>query len=500
MAEAQLDHGRRAASIAPDDNVSALSGVARTSAVPLIVDCDRTLTRADVAIESMVRVARRGVYEFLQLLGWLLSGRAVSKARLARVDPVKADALPIREEVATLIADARADGRPVILASAGHRRNLERIARRHGPFDLIIGTRGRANAKGRGKLAAIRDAIGDTPFDYVGDATADRPIWAAARRAYTVGVATRSPSEVRLSQPRAFWRVMLKAMRPHQWAKNALVFVPLLTSGRIGEVPFDLRALVAFVLLSLLASSVYLVNDVLDIDADRAHRTKHSRPIASGDLPIPHALGVAALFAFGSLAASLWLLGAQALLAMLAYFAMTVAYSFWLKATMIADVIALACLYTMRLIVGAAAVGVAVSGWLLLFSLFFFLSLAYLKRYIELREAKGPDTALLSGRGYVPADVDIVAISGIAAGMVSLLVVALFAENMASDGDYASGRLLWLMVVPLLYWLNRVWMMARRGQVNGDPVAFAVRDPKSIILGGILVAIFAIAKFVPIAM
>ncbi len=499
MAEDQLDIGQRAAPSAPNESdLAGPAGGARTSAVPLIVDCDRTLTRADVAIESMVRVARRGVLEFLQLLGWLFSGRAASKARLARADPVKVDALPIRDEVAALIADARADGRPVILASAGHRRNLERIARRHGPFDHIIGTRGRDNAKGRGKLAAIRAAIGDTPFDYIGDAKADRPIWAAARTAYTVGVSTRSPNEVRLSQARPMWRALLKAMRPHQWAKNALVFVPLLTSGRIGELSFSLRALAAFLLLSLLASSVYLVNDVLDIDADRAHRTKHRRPIASGDLPIPHALGAAALFASGSLAASYWLLGASALLTMTGYFALTVAYSFWLKATMIADVIALACLYTMRLIVGAAAVGVAVSGWLLLFSLFFFLSLAYLKRYVELREAKGPDTALLSGRGYVPADVDIVAISGISAGMVSLLVVALFAETMASDGTYASGRVLWLLVVPLLYWLNRVWMMARRGQVDGDPVAFAMRDPKSLILGCIVLAIVAFAKFVPI--
>lgn len=466
--------------------------------VPLIVDCDRTLTPADMAMESMVRVARRGPRAFLMLLWWLLMGRAGVKARLARVDPIDAVSLPIRPEVASLINDARAQGRPVILASAGHRRNLTRVARAHGPFDAIIGTSGRRNAKGAGKLSAIRAMIGNAPFDYVGDAPADRPIWAAARTAYTVGVSTGQASEVRLSRPRPLWRALLKAMRPHQWAKNALVFVPVLTAGLIGDWAAGARALIAFVLLSLLASSVYLVNDTLDIDADRAHRTKHKRPIASGDLPIPHAIFAAILFAGGSLAAAWALLGPAAFAALGIYFALTVAYSFYLKATMIADVIALACLYTIRLVIGAAAVGVPVSGWLLLFSMFFFLSLAYLKRYIELRSASGPEHALLGGRGYVPADTEIVAISGIAAGMVSLLVIALFAEAMAADGGYASGRVLWLLVLPLLYWLNRVWLMARRGQVDGDPVAFAIRDPKSLMVGVAVLAIVAVAKFAPL--
>jgi 4-hydroxybenzoate polyprenyltransferase/phosphoserine phosphatase len=473
--------------------------------IPLVVDCDRTLTPADMAVESMVRVARRGPRAFLMLLWWLLTGRAGVKARLARHDPIDAACLPIRPEVATLIAEVRTAGRPVILASAGHRRNLSRVARVHGPFDAIIGTNRRHNAKGAGKLAAIRAMIGDAPFDYIGDAAADRPIWAAARTAYTVGVGTGTAHEVRLSRPRPLWRALLKAMRPHQWAKNALVFVPVLTAGLIGDWMADARALIAFALLSLLASSVYLVNDTLDIDADRAHKTKYKRPIASGDLPVPHAILAALVFAGGSMAAAWFLLGPAAFMALGVYLALTVAYSFYLKATMIADVIALACLYTIRLVIGAAAVMVPVSGWLLLFSMFFFLSLAYLKRYIELRDANGPDHALLGGRGYVPADGDIVAISGIAAGMVSLLVIALFAEAMAADseaaeGGWASGRVLWLLVLPLLYWLNRVWLMARRGQVDGDPVAFAIRDPKSIGVGAVVLAIVAVAKFVPLGL
>jgi 4-hydroxybenzoate polyprenyltransferase/phosphoserine phosphatase len=468
--------------------------------VALIVDCDRTLTRADMAIEAMVAHARSSWRALFLTLWWLLAGRAGIKTRLARHVPLDAAALPIRPEVTALIAEARAEGRPVILASAGHRRNLWAVAAAHGPFDAIIGTTRRHNLKGAAKLTAIRAMIGDGPFDYVGDSNADRVLWRAARTAYTVGVPTGTANEVRLSTPKPIWRALAKAMRPHQWAKNALVFVPVLTAGLVGDWLADARALLAFGLLSLLASSVYLVNDTLDIAADRAHKTKHKRPIASGDLPIPHALAATALFSIGSLAAAWWWLGVPALLALGVYFALTVAYSFYLKATMIADVIALACLYTIRLVIGAAAVDVPVSGWLLLFSMFFFLSLAYLKRYIELRDASGPDHALLGGRGYVPADSDIVAISGIAAGMVSLLVIALFAEAMAANGGYASGRVLWLLVLPLLYWLNRVWLMARRGQVDGDPVAFAIRDPKSIMVGVVVLGIVAVAKFVPLGL
>ena len=465
--------------------------------VPLIVDCDRTLTRADMAIEACVRFGKQHWTHWFILMWWMLTGRAAMKTQLARACPVDAGRLPVNASVTAIIDEARRDGRPVILASAGHRRNLSRVARTLGPFDAVIGSSRRGNAKGRAKLDAIRAIIGDAPFDYVGDSKADRILWRAARIAYTVGAGTGATDERRLEQPTPVWRALIKAMRPHQWAKNALVFVPLLTAGLIGDGEAVLRAALAFVLLSLLASSVYLVNDTLDIEADRAHRTKYKRPIASGALPIPVALAAAALFVAVALGGALIGLGLPGTLALGGYFILTVAYSFYLKSTVIADVVALAMLYTVRLVIGAAAIGVPVSGWLLLFSMFFFLSLAYLKRYIELRQATGPDHRLLGGRGYAPSDVDIVAISGVSSGMVSLLVVALFAEAMAKDGSYASGGLLWLLVLPLLYWLNRVWMMARRGEVDGDPVAFAIRDRKSILLGVIILAIVAAAKFVP---
>ena len=231
---------------------------------------------------------------------------------------------------------------------------------------------------------------------------------------------------------------------------------------------------------------------------DQLAKLRLCRPLASGALPVPVAVLAAPVFILAGLGGAALLLGLPALIALCVYFALTVAYSFRIKAAMIADVIALACLYTIRLWVGAAAVGVAVSSWLLLFSIFFFLSLGYLKRYIELMASTRAEHELLSGRGYVRSDAEIVAISGIAAGMVSLLVIILFANAMREGGGYASPDLLWLLVIPLLYWLNRVWMMARRGEVDGDPVAFAIRDPRSIAVGAMMALIVAAAKYLDI--
>lgn len=472
--------------------------VAAGAAIPLVVDLDGTLTPADVSVEALLTVARRGLLHFWMVLRWLLTGRAGVKTRAARHAPLDAAKLRYRPEVLALIETARGEGRPVILASASHRRNIARVARHLGLFDAVLATSNRANLKGAHKLAALRRLLGDQPFDYVGDARADRVIWAAARRGYTVGHA--APGVERLTPPgKPRWRVVLKAMRPHQWAKNALIFVPVLTADRLFQLPSLALAGLAFVCMSLIASGVYLLNDALDVEADRAHRTKHTRPIAAGTLSIPLALALSAAFTLAPLVVALAVLGWKAAAALAAYLALTTAYSVRLKAAMTADVIALACLYTVRIWIGALAIGVGLSFWLLLFSVFFFLSLAYLKRYTELSAAIDP-RKLLSGRGYVGADLEIVGQMGVASGMVSILVLALFANAIRETGAYAAPQLLWLLTLPLLYWINRVWMMARRGEVEGDPVAFAISDKRSIALAATMAVILVAAKSVPLSL
>ncbi|WP_257548804.1 UbiA family prenyltransferase [Sphingopyxis sp. DBS4] len=473
---------------------------ASSNAVPLFVDVDGTLTRADISLESLVRVARKGFVACFAVMLWLLRGRAMAKAMAARRDPLDPASLPYRADVLELIAQARAAGRPVILASASHWRNIHRIAGYLGLVDGIIATRGRANLKGEAKLAAIRSRVGQHgAFDYVGDSRADNCLWSAARQGWSVRHVPTGSAVERLGEPSmSLARAAMKAVRPHQWAKNALVLVPAFTSGLFMEPRVLLAAAAAAGLMSLIASSIYLVNDLLDMDADRAHRTKKHRPLANGDLSIPVALGLSLLLGSAGLGGG-WLLGGVELtLWLLAYMAITTAYSFRLKSVMVGDAIVLATLYTIRILIGGVAIGVALSFWLLLFSVFLFLSLAYLKRYIEMRDSIAPDR-LLSGRGYVGSDLDVVMMSGVASGMVAILVLALFAHDPDTARHYAAPQLLWLLCLPLLYWINRLWMMARRGEVDGDPVAFAIRDRRSIAVGAAMAAIFLAALYGPAA-
>ncbi len=464
--------------------------------IPLIVDLDGTLTQADVSLEAFVRYAKGGFLNFLRLLVWILRGRSFAKAMVARALPLDATKLPLRESVVALIEAARRAGHPVILASASHRRNILRVARTTGLFDDVIGSSARANLKGAAKLAAIRARIGDIPFDYIGDSRADVPVWAAAHESYSCGYVPTGSSVKRIGDPpRPVWRAVLKSMRLHQWAKNALILVPLGTAGEVFSLPAVTKAVLAAILFSLVASAIYQLNDLLDIDADRAHRKKQARPIAAGHISIPLALGLASSMLIIGAVVSQLVLGTAFSIVLITYVVLTTAYSLRLKAAMTIDVITLACLYTIRIIAGAVAINVVLSFWLLLFSIFFFLSLGYLKRYTELAEAPEPGR-LLKGRGYLDSDILIVAMSGIAAGMVSILVLALFINDPATIKVYATPSLLWGLCLGLLYWINRVWMMARRGEVDGDPVAFAIRDPRSIAVGFLIAVDLIVARFV----
>jgi len=459
---------------------------------PLYVDLDRTLIGGDVSLEGFVRFAKGGVMQTLLLCWWLIKGRAYAKAMVARAQPVDASRLPYRPEIVALIKAARAQGRRVVLASGSHRRQVARVARHIGLFDASIGGNARRNLKGSRKLAWIERDAGGT-FDYIGDARADKPIWRAATGAFSVDYCPAGVTRIACAR-KPLWRAVMKAMRLHQWAKNALVFVPLVTAGLWYQPLLVGQASIAFILFSLAASGVYLINDLVDIDADRAHRTKCNRPLASGALPIPVALAVAAVLLLGAPLAAWLVLGPGFTAVLLSYLVLTTAYSFRLKAVVTLDVIVLACLYTIRIFAGAVAVTVPVSSWLLTFAIFVFLSLAYLKRYTELAQPTDDPRRMLGGRGYAPADVDVVMMTGVAAGMVSILVLALFINNVSEIYDHGTPQLLFGLCLILLYWLTRIWMMARRGEVSGDPIAFAITDRRSLVLGAFSALILVAAQ------
>lgn len=474
-----------------------------TQNTPIFVDLDGTLIRSDVFAESLLRLFKANPLQIFALVGWALRGRSVAKAMLARQVDFDPRTLPYNHDVIALLTRERSSGRRIVLATATHWRPAQAVARHLGIFDAVIATTAKQNLKGDIKLARIRSVVGSAPFTYGGDSDADRPIWRAAQTTIFVNAPqrdideadARGATEAKFGSRAPAWRESLRAIRPHQWAKNALLAVPLFTSHSYLSPTALTAAALAFVCFCLCASGVYLLNDMLDIEADRRHRTKRRRPFAQGNLSLKFGLAGALLFPAAAFGLSLATLPVTFSLVMLCYYGLTNAYSLKLKAISTLDVFALSGLYTLRIIAGAVAIGVVLSSWLTLFSLFFFLSLAYLKRYSELYEA-GKEAA--PGRGYSGGDRDSVFTLGIANGIASTLVMALYVQSDEVRKLYHSPNLLLLVCFGLLYWLNRAWVGAGRGKIHEDPVVFAFRDRVSRYVGVLLILVVVMAKYLRI--
>ncbi|HEX7379054.1 MAG TPA: UbiA family prenyltransferase, partial [Pirellulales bacterium] len=370
------------------------------------------------------------------------------------------------------------------LATAADQRVAAEVAAHLCLFDAVVASDGATNCSGSNKLAAIRHQLGDARFVYWGDSRADLPLWEAADEA---GVAAPKQSLLRAAHgvsaqartiaPRGeLIRPAVAALRPHQWAKNLLLLLPLFLAHQwtnVGELGLALLGMAAF---SAAASAIYIINDLLDIESDRRHPTKRRRPFAAGDLSVPAGL---ALSACAASMAGVLSLGVNVAFAswIVIYLVTTTAYSAWLKKHMVIDVIVLAGLYTLRIAAGAAAVSVPVSPWLLAFAMFFFLSLAIGKRYIELRRSADE---VLPGRGYCADDAPLLVQVGTTSGYLAVLVLCLYIESGAVERLYRHRELLWLACPLLLYWITRFWLLARRRQVSYDPVAFALKDRTSL--------------------
>ena len=471
--------------------------------VPLYVDLDGTLVATDTLWESFLLFLAHSPLSAWRVPAWLVRGRAAFKHEIARRVTLSPESLPYRPEVLGLIAEARARGAEVILATAADEAVAHAVAEHVGQFDGVIASDGDANLKGERKLAAIRAHAGDRPFAYVGNDGADVPILAAA----TVGFLTaaspalarllthRHPSVRVLGEATGSQRALLRLIRPQQWVKNILVLVPLLLSHMVLQLPRLASAVAALVAFSLCASAVYVVNDLLDVHADRLHPRKRRRPIAAGEVTIPQAglLAVGLIIAAVGLAAATLPLPFLGVLAL--YFATSQAYSLVLKRVPVLDVIVLAGLYAVRLLAGAVATNVAISAWLLAFALFFFLSLAYVKRYTELTMLRERGEGGTARRGYEVPDLELVRSVGPASGYLSVLVLALYTSNESVRSLYPHAQFLWLLGPVLLYWISRVWLLAHRGLMHDDPIVFAVKDRTSYVVGAIALLIGLAATF-----
>lgn len=464
----------------------------------LVVDLDGTLLRSDMLFESFWSALGQNWQSPIKATQSLLNGKAALKRYLSGVARVDVATLPFDPDVIAYIEEWRSQGGRTALVTATDSTIAQSIADHLGLFDEVHGSDGETNLKGAHKASFLVDRFGKDQFAYMGDSKADLAVWDHTQHAITVNApksvraATNkiAPDAEHLTTQDASLRPYLKALRPHQWLKNMLVFLPMLASHQLDGTSF-LLSLMAFISFSLVASSVYVVNDLLDLAADRAHPRKCQRPFAAGRIPISHGTWMA----FGTLALGIAIaiaVGPMFLLVMAMYYALTTAYSLYLKRRMVVDICLLAGLYTIRIVAGSAATGIPLSVWLLAFSIFFFLSLAAVKRQAELVDSAARGKLAASGRGYVVDDLPIISMIAISSGYVAVLVMALYVNSPNVVELYARPETLWGVCAVLLFWLTRTIMIAHRGQMHDDPVVYAAKDRVSqlcflVILGFVLI-------------
>lgn len=470
--------------------------------VPLVVDLDGTLIRTDMLVESVLAFVLRYPLRLPLLFWWLLQGRAVLKHRLAEAIVLDVDRLPLREDVVAFVTGESARGRRVILATASHASVARRFAARLGCVDLVLASDGHTNLKGHRKAKTLTRLLPDG-FDYVGDSWADMPVWAAARRAIFVGnsrkIATRLAGEDRLELSIPATRVHLRdwvaALRIHQWAKNALIFVPIILGGRVLEAEPWLACLLGFLGIGMVASATYVMNDLFDLADDRRHWSKCHRPLAAGRLPIPQAAAAALGLLLLGLAASVMAGGLRGFAMVALYLIVSAMYSMCMKSQPFADAIVLAGLFTVRLAFGIVLAQVEWSAWLLVFSMFLFTSLSFAKRATELARLAQHGHDHASGRGYLPVDGPAVTAFGISAGTAAVFVLVMYLIEEAFQAFYyPHPAYLWAFPLALALWLGRVWLLCGRGEMKDDPVVFAITDRTSLTLGLLMLAAAVAAR------
>lgn len=461
----------------------------------LVVDLDGTLVRSNLLLETFWSSFAKSWKTPFEALQALSKGRAKLKHKMNDLAEIDADALPYNPAVLDYITTWRSEGGRTALVTAANRDVAERIAEHLGIFDEVHGSDETTNLKGQAKASFLSKHFGDNAFDYIGDADSDIPVWQKSHRAIVVDDSQRLRNRlakmhtdiVSLRSYPSNARDYLRAIRPHQWLKNLLIFLPLLASHDITAMGV-LAATMAFISFSLVASGVYVLNDLLDLAADRAHPRKRNRPFASGAVPIEHGTLMAPLLALAGLLLGMPL-GGEFVSVLIVYYMATLAYSLHLKRKPVIDICTLAGLYTVRIVAGGVATGTPLSVWLLAFSGFLFFSLAAVKRQAELVDLAASAGTSRTGRDYQVSDLGLITSMATAAGYMSIIVLGLYITSPDVLMLYSNPQLLWGVCAILFYWINRIVMLTHRGQMHDDPVIFAVTDRTSL-------ACFGLALFV----
>lgn len=468
--------------------------------LPLYVDLDGTLTYTDLLFESVLLLIKRNPLYLFLCFAWLLRGRGNLKFQIAKRVELDVSLLPYNEALLTYLKQQRAGGRRLVLASASNRALVQRVEDHLGIFDAVFGSDETTNLKSRAKLQAIITDAGANGFAYAGNGAADLSVWESATEIIVVNAPSaivvqaqkiKTPSLI--IPPRPFkLRLVIKALRLHQWAKNALLFVPLMAAHDL-SVDSWLITLLAFITFGLCASATYVINDLFDLASDRAHPRKQARPFAAATLTIQ--FGVALVLVL--LPLSLLLAAAISLPffgLMVVYIAATLLYSARLKQIAIVDVLVLASLYTHRILAGGLVSAVVISNWLLAVSLFMFLSLALVKRCAELEFMSGDGKVSLAGRGYRTSDLSYLISMGIASGFVAVMLLALYVDSQVGGAMYPHAEILWLILPLMLFWIMRLWLKISRMEIHDDPLLFAITDRASWIVAALVACVALLAS------
>ena len=469
--------------------------------LPLVVDLDGTLIKTDILIETLIQYFKINIFNFMRFFFLLFKGKSVLKSEVAKVINIDVAILPYNKDVIDYIKREKKSGRRVVLATATNMKYAVEISNYLGVFDEVIASNDKINLASINKANELINRFGECGFDYVGNSHADIKVWSKAANSIVVnpdrGVLAKAKAignvtSVIDNRPN-FLRTLIKALRVHQWAKNVLILVPLAAAHQLTDMKQLTTALMAFLLFSLCASTVYLLNDLLDLEDDRHHKKKYKRPFASGELDlrlgvilIPFLLLVVAL-------CSALYLPFEFVVVLATYYVLTLLYSFKLKQVVMLDVIMLALLYTIRIVAGGAVLGIDLTFWLLAFSMFIFLSLALVKRYAELYAVKQDGDIKARGRGYHSSDLELISSLGASSGYLSVLVLSLYINQSSTVSMYTQPMLIWLACPLLLFWISRTWLLTHRGQMHDDPVLFAIKDKVSLYTGLILFIIFYLA-------
>lgn len=460
--------------------------------IPLCVDLDGTLVNTDTLVESAVLLAKSNPLYIFAMLFWLLWGKANLKDQIASRTTLDVTTLPYNQPLLDWLHEQRGARRKIVLVTAANHRIANAIGDHLKIFSQVFASTARRNLGSATKRDELDQVFGKGGYDYVGNSRDDLKVWKNCRKAILVNVGpslavrAAASAEIEASFPKShnpLWE-LIRAMRPYQWSKNLLVFVSILTAHKYTDFQLLILTTISFVSFCLCSSSVYLINDLLDLQADRRHSEKYSRPFASGRAPVMLGLVAMPLLLAASTALA-WIVGEQFFIALLFYFCVTLVYSFYFKRVVLLDVLVLAILYTLRIIAGAAVASAMPSFWLVAFSMFIFTSLAMAKRYAELKAMELDSRSWAGGRGYHVSDITIVAQLGSASGYIATLVLALYIDSPDMMAIYHNQRIMWLLCPLLMYWIGRIWLIASRGELHQDPVVFATRDRVSYAVFGL---------------